>query len=90
MNTRLLVKTLKGVTLIPTNAIQHNGQTAFVYAIYDGTAHMQTVKTGTVDAGMTAVEGIRPGTVVATSSFERLQDNAPVTPIEEAGAGGTG
>ena len=54
-----------------------------MYAIYDGTAHMQTVKTGTVDAGMTAVENIRPGTVVATSSFERLQDNAPVTPMKK-------
>ena len=90
MNTRLLVKTLQGVTLIPTNAIQHNGQTSFVYAIYDGTAHMQTVKTGTVDAGMTAVEGIRPGTVVATSSFERLQDNAPVTPMKKPVPAGRG
>jgi multidrug efflux system membrane fusion protein len=90
VNTRLLVKTLQGVTLIPTNAIQHNGQTSFVYAIYDGTAHMQTVKTGTVDAGMTAVENIRPGTVVATSSFERLQDNAPVTPMKKPVQAGRG
>jgi multidrug efflux system membrane fusion protein len=78
VNTRLLVKTLKGVTLIPTNAIQHNGQATFVYTIEEGTAHMQTVKTGIVDAGMTAVEGIRPGTAVATSSFEKLRDNVPV------------
>jgi multidrug efflux system membrane fusion protein len=90
VNTRLLVKTLQGATLIPTNAIQHNGQTSFVYAIYDGTAHMQTVKTGTVDAGMTAVENIRPGTVVATSSFERLQDNAPVTPMKKPVQAGRG
>ena len=91
VNTRLLVKTLNGVTLIPTNAIQHNGQTAFVYVIDEGTAHMQTVKTGAADAGITAVEGIRPGTVVATSSFERLQDNAPVAPVKKpvpAGKGG--
>jgi multidrug efflux system membrane fusion protein len=90
VNTRLLVKTLQGATLVPTNAIQHNGQTSFVYAIYDGTAHMQTVKTGTVDAGMTAVENIRPGTVVATSSFERLQDNAPVTPMKKPVQAGRG
>jgi membrane fusion protein, multidrug efflux system len=83
VNTRLLVKTLKGVTLIPTNAIQHNGQTAFVYVIRDGIADRQTVKTGTADAGVTAVEGIRPGAVVATSSFERLQDNIPVATVKK-------
>jgi multidrug efflux system membrane fusion protein len=83
VNTRLLVKTLKGVTLIPTNAIQHNGQTAFVYIIDEGIAQMRTIKTGAVDAGMTAVEGISPGTVVATSSFEKLQDKAPVVPAKE-------
>jgi len=91
VNTRLLVKTLKGVTLIPTNAIQHNGQTSFVYVIEEGVAHMQTVKTGTVNAGFTTVEGIRPGAVVAASSFDRLQDNAPVAPTKKpipAGKGG--
>jgi multidrug efflux system membrane fusion protein len=78
VNARLLVKTLKGVTLIPTNAIQHNGQEAFVYVIRDGTAHMQTVTTGVSDSGMTAVEGINPGDVVATSSFNKLQNVAKV------------
>ena len=33
VNTRLLVNTLHGVTLIPTAAVQHNGQAAFVYVI---------------------------------------------------------
>jgi len=90
VNTRLLVKTFHSATLIPTNAIQHNGQASFVYAIYDGTAHMQPVKTGVVEAGMTAVESIRPGTVVATSSFERLQDNAPVTAMKKPLPAGRG
>jgi multidrug efflux system membrane fusion protein len=83
VNTKLLVKTLRGVTLIPTNAIQHNGSTAFVYVIRGGVAHMQIVKTGATDAGNTAVEGIRPGTLVATSSFEKLQDNVPVVIVTE-------
>jgi multidrug efflux system membrane fusion protein len=79
VNTRLLVKTLKGVTLVPSGAIQHNGPIAFVYAISDGVAHMRTVKTGATDSGNTAVEDIAPGTMVATSSFERLQDQTRVT-----------
>ena len=46
VNTRLLVKTLEGVTLIPTSAIQHNGQTAFVYVIQNNTAQMRNDQAG--------------------------------------------
>ncbi len=79
VNARLLVKTLKDQTLIPTSAIQHNGPVAFVYVIKDGKAVMTTIKTGSSDNGMTAVEGIQPGDVIANSSFEKLQPNAPVS-----------
>lgn len=78
VNTRLLVETEHNVTLIPTNAIQHNGDVAFVYLIVNGkkpnqkTAKVQNVKPGTSDGGMTAVTGINPGDMVATSSFEKL------------------
>src|SRR5208282_260985 len=41
VNVRLLVNTLQGATLIPASAIQHNGQTAFVYVLQDNTAHMR-------------------------------------------------
>jgi len=78
VNTRLWVKTLRGVTLVPSGAIQHNGPIAFVYAIVNGIAHIRTVKTGATDSGKTVVEGIAPGTMVATSSFERLQDQTRV------------
>ncbi len=78
VNTRLLVNTLEGVTLIPTSAIQHNGETAFVYVIQNDTAQIRNVKPGVADAGMTAVEGINPGDVVANSSFEKLQDNSKI------------
>jgi membrane fusion protein, multidrug efflux system len=84
VNAKLLVRTLGGATLIPSNAIQHNGQQAFVFVIRDGVAYLQPVKAGAADSGMTAVEGIRSGEVVATSSFERLQDGARVAPIKSA------
>ena len=90
VNTKLLVKTLNGVTLIPTNAIQHNGQTAFVFVVDEGMAHVQNVKTGVADACVTAVEGIHPGTAVATSSFEKLQDGTPVVPAKKAAPSGKG
>jgi membrane fusion protein, multidrug efflux system len=78
VNARLLVKTLEGVTLIPASAIQHNGQTTFVYLIQNDTAQIRNVKTGVADGGMTVVEGINPGDVVADSSFEKLQNNSKV------------
>jgi multidrug efflux system membrane fusion protein len=78
VNTRLLVNTLQGVTLIPSSAIQQNGQASFVYVIQDNVAHMRTIKPGVTDAGKTQVDGINPGDVVANSSFDKLQDNTPV------------
>jgi multidrug efflux system membrane fusion protein len=85
VNTRLLVNTQHNVTLVPTSVIQHNGSVAFVYVIQNNTAHLQNIKPGTEDNGMTAVTGINPDDVLANSSFERLQDKAQVkvtnTPI---------
>jgi membrane fusion protein, multidrug efflux system len=78
VNVRLLVDTLHGATLIPASAIQHNGQTAFVYVLQDNTAHMRVVKSGVTDSGLTQVMGINPGDVLANSSFDKLQDNAKV------------
>jgi multidrug efflux system membrane fusion protein len=90
VNARLLVKTLQGVTLIPTSAIQHNGQTAYVYLIENGTAQIRNIKTGVTDAGQTAVEGINPGDVVANSSFEKLQNGSKVTVSQPPAPGGGG
>ena len=78
VNTKLLVRTLKGVTLIPNGAIQQNGNTSYVFVLQNGVAHQCDVKPGVTDSGMTQVEGINPGEVVATSSFEKLQNNSKV------------
>jgi multidrug efflux system membrane fusion protein len=79
VNTRLLVTTLQNQTLVPSSAIQHNGNQDFVYVITSGKAAMRIVKSGNSDAGNTAVQGIQPGDVVANSSFEKLQDGSAVT-----------
>jgi membrane fusion protein, multidrug efflux system len=78
VNTRLLVETQHNMTLIPSNIVQHNGDVAFVYVIKDGVAKMQKVTEGTTDAGQTAVEGVEPGDVLASSSYEKLQDGSKV------------
>jgi multidrug efflux system membrane fusion protein len=84
VNTRLLVNTLEGVTLVPTGAVQHNGQVAFLYVIANGKATVRNIKTGVADGGMTEVEGINPGEVVATSSFDKLQEGSPVVAAKHA------
>ncbi len=79
VNTRLLVNTLQGVTLIPASAIQQNGHASFVYVIQDDVAHLRSIKPGVTDSGETQVDGINAGDVVATSSFDKLQENTAVT-----------
>ena len=78
VNTRLLVNTLEGVTLIPSSAIQQNGPASLVYLIQNNFAHMRSVTPGVTNGGVTQVEGINPGDVVANSSFDKLQDKAAV------------
>jgi multidrug efflux system membrane fusion protein len=84
VNTHLLVNTLQGVTLVPASAIQQNGQASFVYVIQDNVAHMRSIKPGVTDGGLTQVDGINPGDVVANSSFDKLQDNTAVTVSNKA------
>jgi multidrug efflux system membrane fusion protein len=78
VNTRLLVNTLQGVTLVPASTIQQNGQASFVYLIQNNVAHLRTVKPGVTDGGLTQVEGINPGDVLANSNFDKLQENTAV------------
>jgi multidrug efflux system membrane fusion protein len=79
VNARLVVDTLHNVTLIPTVAIQHNAQNAFIYRLQPN----QTVSTAPVTVlaaeGVTsAVTGVHPGDQVAVSGFDTLQDGAKV------------
>jgi multidrug efflux system membrane fusion protein len=146
VNTRLLVTTMKNQILVPSSAVQHNGDLAFVYLIEPGPGStpgggpqghgsnptsqtgttaptgvppkqagrhgggqpsgesapqagaasrgsggggreaegplyhvvQRTVKTGVSDRNNTAVEGIKPGDMVANSSFDKLTNNATI------------
>ena len=84
VNTRLLVNTLDGVTLVPSAAIQRNGQVEFLYVISNGIASVRNITTGVSDGGMTAVSGINPGEVLATSSFDKLQNGSKVVVSKQA------
>jgi multidrug efflux system membrane fusion protein len=83
VNTRLLVKTLENQVLVPSSAIQHNGNQDFVFLIQKDEkgekAVQHTVKAGISDNGETAVQGINAGDDVADSSFEKLQNGMQIT-----------
>jgi multidrug efflux system membrane fusion protein len=86
VNTRLLVTTLRAVTLIPSSVIQQNGQTSYLYVIQGNIAHRRTVTAGVADGGLTQVDGIVAGDIVANSSFDKLKDNAAVVVSNEPAA----
>ena len=79
VNTRMLVSTLSNQVLIPSSAIQHNGNMDFVYIIVNNKAEQRTVKSGISDNGETAVQGVNSGEVVANSSFEKLQNGSQIS-----------
>lgn len=79
VNARLLVKTLKNVTMVPSAAVQHNGTNAFVYLVKpDNTVAVQPVTELNSNDQDTAVQGLNPGVTVATSGFDRLENGAQV------------
>lgn len=96
VNARLLVRTLRKVTLVPTAAVQHNGTAPFVYIVQpNNTVTVQQIQVLTSNEKETAVTGLNAGVKLATSGFDRLENGVPVTVRSESsgeasGASGTG
>jgi membrane fusion protein, multidrug efflux system len=79
VNARLLLQTLENVVLIPSSAIQHNADQAYVFLIQNNVAHIHNIKPGVSEASVTEVQqGLNAGDVIADSSFEKLQDGSAV------------
>jgi membrane fusion protein, multidrug efflux system len=79
VNARLLVRTLMGVNIVPNAAIQRNNDVAFVYVVSGNqTVQSRNIKVGTTDGNQSAVTGVKPGEVVVTDGFDKLQDGTKV------------
>lgn len=86
VNARLLVRTLNGVSLVPTAAVQRNGDQAFVY-IVDGassTVHLRNITVTDTNGDSAAATGVNPGETVVTDGFDRLEDGAKVNVRQES------
>jgi multidrug efflux system membrane fusion protein len=84
VNVVLVVKTLYDVALIPTAAVQRNGNDAFVYVVgEDQTASIKSVKPGATDGNFVVVEGLDVGATIVTDGFDKLQDGVKVSTGKE-------
>ncbi len=80
VNARLLVDTLRGVTLVPTAALQRSPQGMYLYAVTpEKTVAMRTVEVVHTEGDETAVRnGVQAGEVVVVDGIEKLQPGAKV------------
>ncbi len=80
VNARLLVETLKGVTVIPSGAVQRGPNGTFVYIVgQDQTVAMKPVKVRQQDDTLAVIaDGVAPGDKVVTTGFARLQNGSKV------------
>jgi len=79
VNSRLLIDTLRGVTLIPTAAIQRNDTATFVYIVNpDQTVSIRNVTVTGTDGDTSAVQDVDPGEIVVIDGFDKLQEGARV------------
>jgi multidrug efflux system membrane fusion protein len=99
VNANLVIQTLRGQSLIPTFAIQHNPDGAFVYVVTNNpatvngmatnyqTVTMRNIVPGTADSATTSVQGVEPGEVIALDNFNKLGEGVRVAAKQPAGRG---
>ncbi len=81
VNARLQLDVQRGVTLVPTAAIQRGSQGMFVYVVgADKTVEIRPVTIGENDGDDTAIAtGVSPGDLVVTDGAEQLRAGRAVT-----------
>jgi multidrug efflux system membrane fusion protein len=90
VNAKLLVNSLKGVTIVPAAAVQLGPQNSFVYVVRgDNTVELRTVKIGPREGNQEVVEeGLAPGERVVTDGIDKLTQGTKVMPHTAGGGAG--
>ncbi len=81
VNARLLVQEKRGVTLVPTAAVQRNSQATYVYVVKaDATVTVRPITVGTTEGDDSEVTaGLTLGEVVVMTGVDKLQEGTKVT-----------
>jgi multidrug efflux system membrane fusion protein len=85
VTTRLLVKTLNDVVVVPDAAVQRGPSGLYVYVVTDQSrAQLRQVKVGRIEGGLALVErGLAAGERIVTSGHYRVQPGGPVQVLDE-------
>jgi len=81
VNARLLVNTIKGANIIPTAALQRNGDAAYVYVLDPSSSMVMSrpVTILTTNGLQAAVTGVKPDETLVIDGFDKLQDKTKVS-----------
>ncbi|MBO0740001.1 MAG: efflux RND transporter periplasmic adaptor subunit [Hyphomicrobiaceae bacterium] len=85
VTTRLLLKTLKDVVVVPDAAVQRGPNGLYVYVIDDQSrAVLRTVKVSRIEGGLALVDsGLAAGERIVTSGHYRVQPGGPVQVLDQ-------
>ncbi len=80
VNARLLMDTLRGVTVVPTAAVQRSPKGTYVYMVKeDQTVTVRWVKLGPSEGDSISIEeGLSPGELVVVEGAEKLKEGSKV------------
>jgi multidrug efflux system membrane fusion protein len=92
VNARLLLRSLKGVTVAPVSAVQHGAPGAYVYRIKtDDTVEVKPVKTGVTDGDRVQIlSGVDPGDTLVVDGADRLRDGMKIRIVADPGNAAAG
>src|SRR5262245_45202459 len=87
VSTRLLIKTINNVVVVPDRAVQRGPDGLFAYVVpADGKAQLRDLKVGRIEDGQALVEtGLAPGERIVTSGHYRVQAGHPVEIVDGQG-----
>ena len=80
VTTRLLIRTIKDVVVVPDSAVQRGPNGLFAYVVRDNaTAELRNLEVSRIEDGQALVEnGLAPGERIVTSGFYRVQPGGSV------------
>jgi multidrug efflux system membrane fusion protein len=83
VSTRLLVDTLKQVTVVPEDAVQHGPNGLYAFVVADGNkVEVRDIAVGPEGGGQSVIlKGLSPGDTVVVAGQYRLQQGALVRPV---------